>query len=347
MGKRVLLTGGAGFVGANLVRRLLADGHRLTVVVRPGSDLWRLEDLSQDIEVLEVDLRDREGDRAMLERLRPEWVFHLAAHGAYSWQKDTHEILTTNFLATAALAEACRDHGCEAFVHAGSSSEYGFKDHAPSEDEAVEPNSVYAVAKASATSFCRYLAQQHDFNAVTLRLYSVYGPYEDPRRLIPTLISRGMRNEFPPLVDPNIARDFVMVDDAVEAFLLAATNPVANPGAVYNVGTGVQTTIGEAVATARRVLKIDAEPKWNSTEPRSWDATTWVADNERILTEYGWSPRFGLEEGFARTADWLRGAPTVWSIYGLVSGPAQDAAAEDGSRRESGDSTRAALGQHA
>lgn len=316
--RRAFVTGGAGFVGANLVRRILEDGHRVTALVRPGSDLWRLEDVSQDLEIVELDLRDEQAVPALIARLRPEWVFHLAAHGAYSWQRDTHAILTTNLMATVALVEACRAEECEAFVHAGSSSEYGFKDHATTEAEAPEPNSEYAVAKASATSFCRYVARRHDFNAVTLRLYSVYGPYEDPRRLVPTLISRGMRNQLPPLVSPDVARDFVSVDDVVEALLMAAAEPSPELGAVYNVGSGVQTTIRDAVDVARRVLKVDAEPVWSSAKRRDWDATTWVADNTKIAAELGWKPRFAFQEGFERTADWLRATPAVWSRYDLA-----------------------------
>lgn len=316
--KRALVTGGAGFVGANLVRRLLGDGHQVTVLARPGSELWRLEDISQDVEILQIDLRDEEADRALVGRLRPEWVFHLAAHGAYSWQKDTRAILTTNFLATVALVEACRTQGTEVFIHSGSSSEYGYKDHATSEDERAEPNSEYAVAKASATSFCQYVARRHDFNAITLRLYSVYGPYEDPRRLIPTLISRGMRNQLPPLVGPDVARDFVSIDDVVEAFALAATEPGGERGAIYNVGSGAQTTIRDAVEVARRVLRVEAEPVWSSAHPREWDATTWVADTTKIASQLGWKPRFGFQEGFERTADWLRATPGVWSRYELA-----------------------------
>src|SRR5206468_2482049 len=119
---------------------------------------------------------------------RPEWVFHLAAHGAYSWQTDLDRIMNTNFLATVQLIDACRAADCEAFVHAGSSSEYGFKASAPSEADALEPNSDYAVAKAAATSYGQLVARRDGFRAVTLRLYSVYGAFEDPRRLMPALV---------------------------------------------------------------------------------------------------------------------------------------------------------------
>ena len=93
--------------------------------------------------------------------------------------------------------------GVETFVNTGSSSEYGLKDHPPAEDESVEPNSIYAAAKAAATMLCQQAAASDGMNVSTLRLYSTYGPWEDPNRLIPALAVEGLRGEFPPLVAPD------------------------------------------------------------------------------------------------------------------------------------------------
>src|SRR6185436_2537188 len=108
--------------------------------------------------------------------------------------------------------------GFEAFVNAGSSSEYGFKDHAPAETEWLEPNSDYAVTKAAATLYCRQVAVSGRLPLCTLRLYSIYGPYEEPTRLIPTLILHGTEGALPALAAPDTARDYVHVDDASEAY---------------------------------------------------------------------------------------------------------------------------------
>jgi len=105
---------------------------------------------------------------------------------------------------------------------AGSSSEYGVKDHAPAENEQLEPNSDYAVAKAAATLLASHLGRERGLPVATLRLYSVFGPFEEPDRFIPTLVVHALRGQLPPLVDPAIARDFVYLDDVVEAFLLTA-----------------------------------------------------------------------------------------------------------------------------
>ena len=256
--KRIILTGGTGFVGANLARRLLRDGHELHLLVRPHYQPWRIEAIRSDLRFHECTSTMRKPSRASSAEIRPDWVFHLAVHGAYSWQTDWEQMVRTNIQGTMSLVSACLKTGFEAFVNTGSSSEYGFKDHAPAESEPLEPNSHYAVTKAAATLFCRYTAQSRRVHLPTLRLYSVFGPYEDPGRLLPTLIMHGLKGELPPLADPDVARDFVYVDDVVEAYLLAATVPTPEWGPIYNVGTGVQTTLRDVVEVARQVMRIAA-----------------------------------------------------------------------------------------
>jgi dolichol-phosphate mannosyltransferase len=153
----------------------------------------------------------------------------------------------------------------------------------------------------------------------TLRLYSVFGPFEEPGRFIPTLVVHALRGELPPLVDPSIARDFVYLDDVVDAFLLAAARGVT-PGDVFNVGTGVETTIAEAVDAARRTLGVEVAAQWGSMGARDWDTHRWVSDSTRIRSELGWDPAVPFDEGLARTAAWLQGREDLWLRYGLKSG---------------------------
>src|SRR6266542_4306745 len=111
-------------------------------------------------------------------------------------------MFVTNILGSASLLDACVAAGFEAFINTGTSSEYGIKNHAPAEDEPLDPNSNYAVTKAAATMHCRYIGQSRAVNVTTLRLYSVYGPYEEPSRLMPNIVARGLMGELPPLVNP-------------------------------------------------------------------------------------------------------------------------------------------------
>ncbi len=313
--KRVILSGATGFIGANLARRLLRDGHALHLLVRPGYTPWRIEAICRDVHLHTVDFQDGEALIRVVETVGPEWVFHLAAHGAYPSQTHLRRMVETNIIGTINLVEACLKVGYEALVNTGSSSEYGFKDHAPSEREWLEPNSAYAVTKAFATQFCRYTAQSRGVHLPTLRLYSVYGPYEEPTRLMPTLMMRGLDGELPPLASPDIARDYVYVEDVIDAYLLAATQPNQEPGAVYNVGTGVQTSLREVVEVASQALEIPAEPQWGSMPNRPWDTNVWVSDSQRIQSELSWRPRYSFEEGFRLMVSWFRDNPALWRFY--------------------------------
>jgi len=304
--RRVLLTGGTGFVGANLVRRLLADGHAVHLVVRPERSLWRLAGIRDDVKLHQASLEDRAAVERVVRRARPEWIFHLAAHGAYSWETDLDRILAVNLLGTVNLVRACLRTGFDAFVNAGSSSEYGFKKRAPTEREWVEPNSHYAIAKVAATHFCRFTARSERVSIATLRLYSVYGPWEEPGRLVPTLIVQGLAGRLPALVEPRIARDYVYVDDVCDAFVRAAATPHPEPGPVFNVGTGTQTRLREVVAVARRVLGVAERPRWGSMPNRQWDTSVWRSDSRAIRRALGWTPRYTFERGFRRMVTWMR-----------------------------------------
>lgn len=314
--KTVLVTGGTGFVGANLVEQLVKDGHRVHLFVRPEYRDWRIRHLLPHIELHIVDMLDMEHLGAEVGDVRPEWVFHLATYGAYSWQENLYQAVQTNFLSTINLVEACRKTGFEVFLNTGSSSEYGAKDHAPSEEDFPEPNSYYAVTKASATLFCRHTAQRFDLPLYTLRLYSVFGPYEEPNRLIPNLIVHGLQGKLPPLVHPDTARDFIFAEDVAHAYLFTAnSHDHLPPGEVYNVGTGRQTTLRNVVEAACNIFHIDAEPTWGNMQSRNWDTHTWVANNQKLKVA-GWSPEFDFEAGLHQTIEWFKRNPSiVESIY--------------------------------
>ncbi len=312
---KALVTGAGGFIGASLVRWLLDRGHDVVAIERPEGSTWRLAEVAGDAEIVAVDLRDGHRVAAVVHERRPEWIFHLAAHGAYSWQRDSERIMQTNLVSTVRLLAACEQAGFEAFVHAGTSSEYGFKDHAPSETERVDPNSDYAVMKAAATIHCRFVAQRDDRHIVTLRLYSVFGPWEEPGRLMPNLVARGLEGRLPPLVSPETPRDFVSVRDVNRAFVEVATRTDLPRGAVYNIGSGRETALREVVEIARAEMGLEVEPEWGTEPQREWDAKVWVADPTLAAQELGWRVEDDVATGFRALADWLRGRPDLWPRF--------------------------------
>lgn len=315
--KRILITGASGFVGANLLRRLLQQGHETHVILRRQHQPWRLAGLFDSFQKHELDVGDYDAMAALVHAIKPEWVFHLAAYGAYPSQLGFRRMLETNVMGAAALLDASSKAGVEVYIQTGSSSEYGYKAQATEETERLDPNSHYAITKAAATHYCQFTAKTLNLNAITLRLYSIYGPYEHPNRLVPSLILHGLRQTFPPLVSPRTARDFLYIDDAVDAILCVANSNSMQRGAVYNVCSGIQTSLGEIVDVAARVLQIPGRPAWSTMEARSWDSDKWVGSPERIKKDLDWTACVDLETGLRRTIKWFRDYPELNELYTL------------------------------
>jgi len=301
----ILVTGASGFIGANLFKAVAAVRSDVFAAVRRGKN-WRLADIGND-QVVAVDLNDFASTKNLVNGLAPQTVFDCAAYGAYSFEEDGSLIYQTNFQAIVDLVGLLQGRPFAAFVHAGSSSEYGTNCSAPAEDSVCEPNSHYAVSKVAVANFLRYMGKMKGFPCANLRLYAVYGPYEDTSRLIPTLLRKAVGGELPPFVDPRTSRDFIHVDDVVAAFVRTATSMQPSLyGESFNIGTGKKTTIAELAETTRRVFDLDVEPKFGTMEGRAWDLADWYADPRKAIAQLGWKPVIELDEGLRSTAEWVK-----------------------------------------
>jgi len=308
----VVITGCSGFVGANLALAVSQRGARVIGVDSPASSDWRIRDM-RGVELVQLDLRQQAEVAAFIQSVQPLAIYNCAAYGAYSVQADPERIFDVNLLAVRHLLEAVRGlAGFQAFVQAGSSSEYGFNCRAPREDAATQPDSDYAVSKVAATQLVRMYAQKHGVPGFVLRLYSVYGPYEDFSRLVPKLLGHAQEGRFPALVNPNISRDFVYVGDVVRAFetVLSEAHRLT-PGEVFNVGSGVRTTLGELVQLVRELFEIAAEPAWGSMPNRAWDHPDWFADPSKAARVIDWRCRVPLRAGLSAYAGWLKEHPAL------------------------------------
>ncbi len=304
--KRVLITGATGFVGAVLARRLVADGHEVHALMKSTTPRWRIADVVADLRCHEADLRDEAALRAVVGEIRPEVIYHLATHGAYPFQTDPDGIIQTNILGTWNLLKAAARVDYEVFVNTGSSSEYGFKEYAMRETDLLEPNSYYSVAKCAQTLLCQHVANTESRPITTFRLFSVYGPLEEPSRLVPTLIRQCLEGSDLTLVDPEIARDFVYVDDVVDAYL-RFDKLAAMSGEIINVGTGVRSTIKQVVEQVLRHTGARVQCHWGAMPARIWDTRTWVGDCTKSNRLLGWSAQTSLSDGIEQTIAWVRG----------------------------------------
>jgi nucleoside-diphosphate-sugar epimerase len=299
------VTGAAGFVGANLVHRLVSDGHEVHAILQPTTDTWRLNGLN-DVRRFEGDIASVEDVERAFRSARPDWIFHLAAHGAYSFQTNIVGMAQSNVLGIATILAAAERHGCAVLINTGTSSEYGDLDHAPREDEPPRPNSDYAATKATATWLCER-ARTRGVPVTTLRLYSAYGPFEEERRLIPTLLRAALAGGWPPLAAPTVVRDYVYIGDVIDAYM--ATTAAPNRSTIYNVASGLQTSLAEIVRTAATLFSVSAAPHWGDYPNRAWDTQVWVGDPTLIRTELGWVATTTLVDGLTRSAEWLAAHP--------------------------------------
>jgi polyisoprenyl-phosphate glycosyltransferase len=300
----ILVTGASGFVGANLFKIVREVRDDVFAVVRFEKN-WRLSEVATD-SIIAADITDFSAAKNLINSIGPQTIFDCVAYGAYSFEKDNNLIYQTNFQAIVNLIELLAERSFSAYIHAGSSSEYGTNCAAPSEDSFCEPNSPYAVSKVAIANYLRYVGKQKNFPCVNLRLYSVYGPLEDTSRLIPNIVRQAIDGKLPPLVDPRTSRDFVHVNDVCSAFIASAAK--MHPGLYgesFNIGTGNKTTIAQLAKLVCTEFNMKQEPEFGTMEGRAWDLAEWYSDPRKANTELGWSHQIELKEGIQSMVPWV------------------------------------------
>jgi UDP-glucose 4-epimerase len=305
---RVLITGGAGFIGSHLVDRFVRDGYEVRVL--DNFSTGRRENLLQVVD--EIDLV--EGDIQSYERIHTavrgcELVLHHAA--LPSVPRSIQDPLTTNasnVVGTLNMLLAARDEGVRRVVFASSSSVYGAAPGLPKRERmAVAPISPYGVTKLAAEGYCRSFYDVYGLETVSLRYFNVFGPRQNPlsqyAAVIPTFITTALAGSAPVVYgNGEQSRDFTFVDNAVEANVLAiSADGVA--GEVFNVACGERISLNEVVDAIREVTGIDFDVSYDTARPG--DVTHSVADVSRARRRLGYEPRVEFREGLARTVEAL------------------------------------------
>ncbi len=301
------MTGATGFVGANLVRHLVGKNQEVHIFSRPESKLWRFGSLRRQIKIHNVDIFDYANVEATLKKIRPQVVYHLLAYGTYPSHKNEDLIVKTNVNGSVNLFRAAQSvESIKVIVSAGSSSEYGVKTKPMKESDRPEPNSLYAVAKLSQSLLGQYFSKFGRVPIITLRLFSAYGPYEEPGRLFPSILTSFIKKTPLKLSSPTPRRDFVHIDDVVRALEMAGQRPDLG-GEIFNIGYGKDYSIGEMVKIAAKVFKNEIPIVWGATQSRSFDTDNrWQADLGKVKKMLKWKPLYSPAKGFERSVEWFR-----------------------------------------
>ena len=303
-GKKILITGSTGFIGANLVRRFLKIDAEVYIITRTTSNKWRIKDILKDVNEFCVDLLDYERLASIILDIKPEIIFHTAIYGGYPFQKDIKKIIESNFIGTVNLVNACQKVDFELFVNTGSSSEYGLKSKPMTEKDILEPVNDYGVSKAAATLYCQAVARREKMPIVTLRLFSPYGYYEESTRLIPAVIMACLRGENPKVTSPNYVRDFIFIEDVTDAYIkVIETSDIS--GEIFNIGYGKQHSVEEVVDEIIKLTKSEVKPEWGNAPKWQNEPNKWRADISKAKDILKWQPKHSLEQGLAKTVKWF------------------------------------------
>jgi len=312
--KKVLITGATGFIGANLVRRSLREGANVCVFTRKTSNKWRIKDVLKDLHEEYVDLMNYDAVKKAVFKFKPEVIFHTATYGGYIYQNDENKIISTNINGTVNLVTACMGVGFEAFVNTGSSSEYGIKNEPMQEGDLLVPFNVYGVSKAAATLFCQAKALSCNMPIVTLRLFSPYGYYDEPSRLISSIILGCLSGEAIELSLSSSVRDFVFIEDVLDAYLKTVEKSKYVTGEVFNIGYGRERTVGAVVNKVMSLTMSNAKPIYNAKSNPRTEPKRWKADISKSKQMLNWVPKFDLTNGVQKSIDWFKENISLYNV---------------------------------
>ena len=305
--KRVLVSGGSGFIPSHLVKRLLADGAKVAITVRYDNIVKneRLRDCWDDITVIEADLRNR-GALAHTRKFKPDYVFHLAAynHVGQSFTQ-VEECFDVNAKGTANLLDSCGD--LEKFVYMSTSEVYGHQKAVPFiETMTPDPISPYAITKYAGEMYCR-LKQRMDgsFPIIVVRPFNVYGPYQSSKAVIPELITNCLKGLPIRTTKGEQTREFNYVSDIVDGLIRAAEHKGRVDGPI-NIAAGREVPICDLVRTIAKITNTKSKVEIGAIPYRPTEIWRMYADSSRSRKLLGWKPKVSLEDGLKLTVDWFR-----------------------------------------
>ena len=315
---KIRIIGGTGFIGSNLVHFFHREGYEVGTTIRVDSNVWRVSDLLTEINSFKLDITDREKINEVFILFKPDIVINTIAYGGYHFETDSERILNSNFYGTVNLVESYIKSNAEILINTGSSSEYGFKDHPMSEQDILEPLGSYAVSKVAATLYSRSRSLESNRKIVTLRLFSAYGEFEEPHRLVPYLIYSSIKAKSAKLNNPNNVRDFIYVRDICDAYRsLIERQGNVGLGEIFNLGSGKESRVGEIVNLIEIISRQKLNVEWQNVYERVGDkAVHWLAEMSKMNDILKWKPKYSLEKGLSATYSWFRENIEKYEVVG-------------------------------
>ncbi len=304
-GKRYLVTGGGGFMGYHLVRRLLSLGAQAAVIEPSPIVPWRLIEAAGHIGLYAADVTDTQRVADVMEAVRPDGVFHLAAYGVNSADQDIREALRINVTGILNVLDAMKRCGCDRVVTMGSGAEYGGHEGPIAESDPLHPQSIYGSAKAAATVVAHQYARQHDIGIVTLRPFGIYGEAEPRHKLFCEVILTLLDGRPLELTPCGQCRDYCHAADIASALTACMADESLRDN-VFNAGSGELRSLKEYVELIRALIDPSGDVRYGALPYRKDEVFAPAPDTRLIREQLGWRPAVSLDQGLKRTVDWFR-----------------------------------------
>lgn len=308
MSKRILITGGAGFIGSEFTRQAVARGYRVSVLdsLTYAGDRSRLKSVSSKIVFHRTDISNTRAVTFLIKRLRPEIIVHFAAETHVDRSiLDGQIFLVTNILGTQVLLEASRAFGVKKFVHMSTDEVYGdVKRGDASERSPFQPNSPYSVSKAAADMLVSAYARTYKLQVNIVRASNNYGPWQYPEKLIPVIISKALRHEKVPVYAKGLnVREWLFVSDCASGVMAVMERGLE--GEAYNISSGIHRRNIDVVRAVLRLLKRP-ESLIQFVEDRPGHDFRYSISCAKANEELGWKPSYNFERGLAETVSWYQ-----------------------------------------
>jgi UDP-glucose 4-epimerase len=302
---KILVTGGAGFIGSNVVDALVKDGHEVTVL--DNLSTGKEENINPEVKFYNIDLLDIESLEFVFREFKPDIVNHHAAQiDVRKSVEDPAFDAETNMIGSINLFELSINYGVRRIIFSSTGGAlYGELENLPANEYTpIEPISPYGVSKYCVENYLNYFKRLYGIERVILRYANVYGPRQDPlgeAGVVAIFVGKILKGETPVIYgDGNQTRDYIYVEDVVQANVLA----LEGKEGIYNIGTGRETSVNELINVFSNVLGKEIKPEY--APPRKGEVSRISLNGEKAKKELSFVPKYSLEEGIGKTIDWYK-----------------------------------------
>lgn len=300
---RVLLTGAAGFLGSYVLQRLIDSGQEIAVLIRPDSDCWRISTPLDQVTRITADFSAIEGARRAISAFAPDTVLHLGWKGVAARDRNA-PYQPENLRWTTALARFSADIGVETWLGLGSQAEYGPHRERISENTPTKPTTLYGRIKLESGINAQRICTQAGLRFAWIRVFSTYGPKDNPDWMVPSLVLQLLRGQSPALTEATQIWDFLYASDAAEAICRVAEEPKAS--GIFNLGSGEARSIRCVAETIRDLIDPRLRLGFGQLRYREDQIMFLQTDVSRLREVVGWRPDTSLIDGLRQTIEWFR-----------------------------------------